>query len=228
VAGDLDVVQMQAWADVTRVLAHEMMNSLTPIASLAESLERLLRDSVSTDSADALEAIQRRSRGLMSFVERYRKVAELPEPVVQRVSLDSLLAGIEALLRPGFTSRGIQYRRSLDPQVLELTADPQLLEQALINLLRNAADAAAAASPPSIELRGVRRGSTVEISVTDNGAGLDAAAREHLFVPFFTTKPGGSGVGLSLARHVALAHGGRLEVAPNAGIGATFVITLPD
>lgn len=227
VAGELDAVQMQAWADMTRVLAHEMMNSLTPIASLAESLGKLLRGSASDEVADALETIQRRSRGLMSFVDRYRKVAELPAPALQEVPLEPLLEDVERLMQPLFAASGVACALHGAQQNIVLRADPQLLEQALINLLRNALEAARDAPQPRVVLECGRRDDQVWIRVADNGRGVDAAALAQIFIPFFTTKPGGSGVGLSLARHIALAHGGRLEVEPAQPSGAAFTLLLP-
>jgi two-component system nitrogen regulation sensor histidine kinase NtrY len=228
-AGDLDAVEHKAWDDMARVLAHEMMNSLTPIASLSESLEALLRVGGHTEEvAAALEAIRRRSAGLMRFVERYRKVAELPEPLPQTLLLKRVLAGVEQLLAPALAQGQVSYASTVSPPDLTVRADADLLEQALINLLRNAADAVSGQSGARIEVACGVDGRLCFIEVADNGPGLTDTAREQLFVPFFTTKAGGSGVGLSLARRIALCHGGQVTMRGNAPQGSVFRLSLPD
>jgi two-component system nitrogen regulation sensor histidine kinase NtrY len=233
-AGDLDAVELKAWQDVSRVLAHEMMNSLTPIASLSESLETLLRDAGArpalTDSADlvgAVEAIKRRSIGLMNFVERYRQVAELPQPVRRPLRMDAFLAGIDHLMRPGLQEKGIAFSKRLTPSHLTIAVDPQLLEHAIINLLRNAADSVVAVAAPEIQLSCELTDGVAVISVRDNGRGLPGDHLHDMFVPFFTTKPGGSGIGLSLVRQIALAHGGQVKVEAGDPHGAVFRLLLP-
>ncbi len=227
-AGDLDAVELKAWDDMARVLAHEMMNSLTPIASLSQSLDALLRDgSRNEEVAAALETITRRSQGLLRFVERYRKVADLPQPQPQVLPLRELLAGVERLIRPALDERHIALAIRVAPMELAVRADPDLLEQALINLLRNAADAAAESQQPGIEIDCRTEGDRCVIDVRDNGAGLTPEQREQIFVPFYTTKPGGSGIGLSLARRIAQSHGGRIAVLENAPRGAVFRLSLP-
>ena len=188
-AGDLDAVELKAWDDMARVLAHEMMNSLTPIASLSQSLDGLLRAGAGTDEvATALETITRRSQGLLRFVDRYRKVADLPAPQLQSLALAPLLADVERLVRPDLTERGIVLTIRVTPPDLALRADPDLLTQALINLLRNAADAAVGTPQPRIGLDCRIEDGRCLIDVHDNGPGLTAAQREQIFVPFFTTK----------------------------------------
>ncbi len=237
IAGDLDAVELKAWQDMVQVLAHEMMNSLTPISSLSESLETLLRNgaSMGTTSASAdevagaLEAIRRRSHGLMGFVERYRTVAELPAPKRQPVRMEQLLSGIDRLLSTTLREKGIEYRSVLSPTDLTVDADPQLLEQAVINLLRNAADAVMAVkreageASPQIEVTCERRDGQMVLAVADNGAGIPEDRRDQIFVPFYTTKPGGSGIGLNLARHVALGHGGSSMCGPISRGGGVHV-----
>jgi C4-dicarboxylate-specific signal transduction histidine kinase len=232
IAGELDAVELKAWQDMADVLTHEMMNSLTPISSLSESLETLLREGEAArdpqeEVAGALEAIKRRSRGLMDFVARYRAVAELPAPKTQRVRMDEFFRGIDRLLAPTFRDKGVAYRSSVSPADLACVADPQLLEQAVINLLRNAADAVAGAREPRIEVTCELRDGHMVMAISDNGVGVPDTRREQIFVPFFTTKAGGSGIGLNLARHVVLGHGGQLDVHANAPRGAVFTVTLP-
>jgi two-component system nitrogen regulation sensor histidine kinase NtrY len=227
-AGDLDAVELAAWDDMARVLAHEMMNSLTPIASLSQSLDGLLRAGGSTEEvAAALETITRRSQGLLRFVERYRQVADLPEPQRQTLPLRQLLQGVDRLIRPALQELGILLECHVTPPDLVAQADPDLLEQSLINLLRNAADAAADSPQPRIGIHCHSGNGQLMIEVSDNGPGLTPAQREQIFVPFFTTKPGGSGIGLSLARRIAQAHGGRITVLVNEPHGSIFRFSLP-
>ncbi|MEO8313390.1 MAG: ATP-binding protein [Pseudomonadota bacterium] len=227
-AGDLDAVELTAWDDMARVLAHEMMNSLTPIASLSQSLDGLLRAGGSTEEvAVALETITRRSQGLLRFVERYRQVADLPEPQPQQLFLSQLLQGVERLIRPTLEERGIFLESCVTPPGIAAQADPDLLEQALINLLRNAADAAADAQEPRIGIHCQIESGQLVIDISDNGQGLTPEQREQIFVPFFTTKPGGSGIGLSLARRIAQSHGGRIAVLANEPHGCIFRFSLP-
>jgi two-component system, NtrC family, nitrogen regulation sensor histidine kinase NtrY len=226
-AGDLDAVEHKAWDDMARVLAHEMMNSLTPIASLSESLDALLRAGGHTEEvAGALEAIRRRSQGLMRFVERYRKVAELPEPLLQRLPLKSVLQGVERLVAPTLEQGDIGYSSTVSPPELTVLGDADLLEQALINLLRNAAEAVRGQPAARIEVSCGLEAGMCFIDVADNGPGLSAAAREQIFIPFFTTKEGGHGIGLSLARRIALCHGGQLTVRSDPP-GSVFRLALP-
>jgi two-component system nitrogen regulation sensor histidine kinase NtrY len=227
-AGDLDAVEHKAWDDMARVLAHEMMNSLTPIASLSESLDALLRVGGHTEEvAAALETIRRRSLGLMRFVERYRTVAELPEPLLQPLRLKGVLEDVERLLAPALDQGQVGYVSTVTPPDLMVRADSDLLEQALINLLRNAAEAVLGQPGGRIEVACGLDGGSCFIDVIDNGPGLTPDAREQMFVPFFTTKAGGSGVGLSLARRIALSHGGQVTVRSDPLHGSVFRFSLP-
>jgi len=225
IAVELDAVELKAWQDLVRVLAHEMMNSLTPISSLAESIQHRLDQPI--EVAAAVEVIARRSLGLMNFVDRYRKVAEIPSPVLKPVALGPFAAAIDRLMSPTLKAAKAAYRSQVEPADLTVNVDPDLLEQAVINLLKNAIDAVAGVTAPSIVLSCRLRDDQVEIAVTDNGLGLTKESRDKLFVPFFTTKPDGSGIGLSVARQIALAHHGQLEARPNPGAGTAFVFVLP-
>lgn len=228
IAGDLDAVEAKAWGDMARVMAHEMMNSLTPIASLSESLERLMQGAdADVEVVAALEAIKRRSHGLMSFVERYRAVAELPAPTTTVVDVSQFLDGIERLMSSTFRERGIAYESRVVPADLLARVDRELLEQALINLLRNAVEAVTDTPSPRIEVECSESNTQIAFEVRDNGCGLPDEDLGRLLTPFFSTKPGGGGIGLSIARHVAVAHGGQLNMRRRAGGGAEFSLVLP-
>jgi two-component system nitrogen regulation sensor histidine kinase NtrY len=228
IAGDLDAVEAKAWGDMARVMAHEIMNSLTPIASLSESLEQLMQGrAADTEVIAALEAIKRRSFGLMNFVERYRAVAELPAPTTAMVEVTPFLDGIERLMRTTFRERGISYYSRVSPEGTVARVDRELLEQALINLLRNAVEAVAGTPSPRIEIECTESMTQIAFEVRDNGHGLPDEEPARLLTPFFSTKPGGGGIGLTIARHVALAHGGQLNMNRRASGGAEFSLVLP-
>ncbi|MGH8239913.1 MAG: sensor histidine kinase [Steroidobacteraceae bacterium] len=237
IGSELDEAELQAWHDLVRILAHEMMNSLTPIASLAESVRPLvaaLRSEVGpsndrhvADVAGAIDTIARRSAGLMSFVEHYRKMAERPQPVLRAVRVARLVKKIEQLMSAVLAGKGIAFAASVEPPQLEIRADAAMLEQALLNLLHNCVDALGQTGDACIEVRCLMESDGVKIAVLDNGPGIPDDALERIFVPFFTTKAGGSGIGLSLARQIAHAHGGRLDATANAPRGAAFTLFLP-
>lgn len=225
--GDLDAAQQEAWRDLTRILAHEMMNSLTPICSLAESLAAMDARSDAAALGEAVEVIGRRSAHLISFVERYRRLAELPAPERAPIDAQAFVAGLDGLIGALAAAQGAAYESAIEPPDLTLSADPDLLEQAVINLLKNALDAVGGRPGARVRLAVRAEDNGVAITVMDNGPGLAPAEAEAAFTPFFTTKAGGSGIGLSLARQVALAHGGRLEHAAARGGGAAFRLLLP-
>ncbi len=228
VFGELDAVEVKAWQDLVRVLAHEMMNSLTPIVSLADSIALRLREQGTTDDlAQATEAISRRGAGLMAFVDRYRQLADLPPPVRSRFKLAELVARIDLLMAPLMQAAGVAYASRIEPPQLRIEADPDLLEQALINLVKNALDAVRGRPDAAVALSARLTETELVIVVEDNGPGLPQGDAEAVFVPFFTTKPGGSGVGLTLSRQIVLAHGGRIEHARRDPHGAIFRLVLP-
>lgn len=231
VASDLEMVELKAWRDVMQTLSHEMMNSLTPIASLAESLQDRMQKTPDTQAnalQSAIEAIARRSRGLLEFVERYREIAVVPEPRIEVVDAAAFLSRLDSLIRPLAEQRKLVFECSVDVAGIAVEIDPSLAEQAVMNLLLNAMDAVAEVPNPKVTLKLGIIANGWEIKIIDNGIGVDPAHRAQLFVPFFTTKAKGSGIGLNLARNIALAHGGRLVHEPNQPQGSVFTLTVPN
>ena len=230
VQSELGALEVAAQADLVRVLTHEIMNSLTPVTSLARSGADLVaaaeRDG--TDLAEAktaTETVARRAEGILRFVESYREFARAPD--VHRRTFKARAWG-EEILRlatagAGAGEREIAARLEIEPETLSLSADPELLAQAILNLLRNAMRATADVDNPVIVLRIARdRDGQFHIEVRDNGPGIANDRREDIFLPFYTTHKGGSGVGLSFARQVALAHGGSICALDAAEGGATI------
>jgi two-component system nitrogen regulation sensor histidine kinase NtrY len=230
-ASDLDAVELKAWQDLVRVLAHEMMNSLTPICSLSESIAAQLAaphdGAVQPDVIEAAEVIARRSHGLMAFVERYRRLTDTPLVVKSRQSGGELVRGLDRLAEAMIGAEPIAWSSAVQPSWLTLEADPDLLEQAAINLIKNAVDAVRGRPDARVRLTLTLDEAQVTLSVADNGPGLPVDDPEGVFVPFFTTKAGGSGIGLTLARQIALGHGGRLEHRAGVPSGAIFQLSLP-
>jgi signal transduction histidine kinase len=233
-SSDLATVELKAWQDLVRTLSHEMMNSLTPIISLADSIHHLAAD-ISATRADevmlremrgAAQVIAERSEGLIAFVESYRRVSNVPFARLRPISIVPILEAVELLMRPSLRARGGQFSINIELPKLFIDGDADLLVQACINLLKNAIEAVPPDVTPEISLECRLSNGFVEICVSDNGSGFEAAA-DQLFVPFFTTKAGGSGVGLNIARQIAVAHGGALEARRAVSGGATFVIVLP-
>jgi signal transduction histidine kinase len=228
VAGELDAVQVGAWHAMTRVLAHEMMNALTPVASLAESLARMAGGDSRPAVSGAVDTIARQSRHLIDFVERYRAIADLPAPVIAPLDLATFLADIEALGDAQLRARGIAFSAAPPPvAAATVKADAGLLRQALLNLIRNAGDAVAEGGGGAVRFACAVDEGEVRFKVEDDGPGITPERIEEIFVPFFTTKEGGAGIGLALARQIALAHGGRLTAAPNEDRGMTFILSIP-
>jgi signal transduction histidine kinase len=212
---------------MTRVLAHEMMNSLTPIASMAESIEGLAttgdRDA---RIASAVATIGRRSRHLMDFVQRYRAIVDLPRPALKVARVADFLREINQLVGPDLARRGIGFTFTAHRDGVA-SFDRVLVEQAVLNLIKNAADAVRGIAEPVVRLVGLHDADALFLEVSDNGVGIEDDLLEEIFVPFFTTKPGGAGIGLALARQIALAHGGALTACRVHPAGSVFKLRLP-
>ena len=228
---ELRAAEAKALRELMQVLSHEIMNGLTPVASLAATAEELLAEGGAAgrrQAREALSVLSRRAEGLARFAEGYRSLARLPPPVLAATPVAALIEEAAQLFRVQWSGRGVTLVAAAPWPDVEVALDRDQLIHALLNLLANAADAALAArAPPLVELSGEARGPGLAIRVADSGDGIDGPAREHVFQPFFTTKPHGTGVGLSLSRPIARAHGGDLELLPaEDGRGAVFELSL--
>lgn len=219
-SGELSARESSAWRNLIRVLTHEIMNSLTPVASLAETSAAMVDEPAATDELkEAVTTIARRARRLIHFVERYRELLHVPQPQIETVSVLSAVGGVVTLMQEEL--RGTRVEIDVVPRSLEVQADPALLDQVLVNLVRNAAQAMSAAPESRLVLRGNLKYGRTLIQVIDTGPGIDTDVADQIFVPFFTTRRGGSGIGLSVSRQIMLAHGGEL-VASSGDDGTTM------
>ena len=231
IQAELDGVEMSAWRDLVRVLTHEIMNSVTPITSLAKTAAELLAendDPALADARAAVETVARRADGVMHFVRNYRQLTRSPAVRPETLSVDRLFAELCQLFRADWPKTVVELDCRIEPEGLVLFADPDLVAQLLINLLRNAAEASVGVAPsPRVSLTAHRnRQGRAVVEVADNGPGIPPDKAAEVFLPFFTTKPTGTGVGLSLARQIVLAHGGSLSHRPAPGGGALFRMVL--
>ncbi|HEY6048392.1 MAG TPA: ATP-binding protein [Sphingomicrobium sp.] len=232
VQSELGALEAAAQADLVRVLTHEIMNSLTPVTSLARTGAELVASAAAGDGAladakSATETVARRAEGILRFVESYREFAEAPEVRRRSFKAEPWAEEIMRLALASAADRGIDARLEVVPKALSLDGDAELLAQALLNLLRNALRATADVQSPVIALALSRESSgRCRIEVRDNGAGIPKDRREDIFLPFYTTHKGGSGVGLGFSKQVALAHGGSICAldAPEGGANIRIVI----
>ena len=233
IQGELNAVEIAAQSDLVRVLTHEIMNSMTPVTSLAHSAASLMAeadrgdDAAVSDARAAVETLARRADGVMGFVESYRQISRTPEVRRRLFEASPWARELESLFRASGASHGVDFTLAVAPVTLALDIDPDLMCQVLLNLLKNGAEAAREQPSPAVRLsfKGLARG-RVQIDVADNGAGVPEGLRQDVFLPFFTTKAKGSGVGLSLARQVVLSHGGSIAISDRDGGGALFRIVL--
>ena len=231
---ELEEKELDAWQKLIRILTHEIMNSVTPITSLASSINSILADKDKEldeeemeDIRDGMYAIQKRGEGLLHFTETYRSLTKIPPPKFQLVEAQPLLDRIHILFKPVLKKYGVELNLKLPSSMVVFIADVELIEQVVINLLKNAIEAAREVENPKIEIRAIKtnEGKTF-IEVQDNGKGIKKDVLDKIFVPFFTTKKEGSGIGLSLSRQIMRLHKGNIEVNSVVGEGTVFTLSL--
>jgi signal transduction histidine kinase len=212
--------EMEAWQKLIRVLTHEIMNSITPIISLSETLsEREMTEKNYPVMRQGMQTIHRRSKGLLEFVENYRKLTRLPAPVRRPVSVCELLQDLQKLFSEDYI------RIEIPETDRTLPIDRTQIEQVLINLIKNAKEACGKKEHPSIEVKMLPALSwQCMITVRDNGEGILPEVQDKIFVPFFTTKSSGSGIGLSLCKQIMNRHGGNITVQSVVGEGSCFTL----
>ena len=234
IQSELEEKEMDAWQKLIRVLTHEIMNSVTPISSLAGTVNNILstngnkenipREEIA-DIKSAINTIQKRSEGLLHFVDDYRSLTKIPKPDFKIFKIQTLFDSIENLMGKEIRDKNIRLFISIEPESLELTADPEMVEQVIINLIINAIYAVSNSQNPEIKLSAnIDERGKVVIKITDNGIGIQESDQEKIFIPFFSTKKDGSGIGLSLSRQIIRAHGGTIRAHSLPGEGTTFIL----
>ena len=219
--------EMEAWQKLIRVLTHEIMNSITPIISLSETLSERgipsqLGEKEYSVMLQAMQTIHRRSKGLLEFVENYRRLTRIPAPIRTQISIAELFTDLKKL----FPEEEFQFE--VPSPELKLNVDRTQIEQILINLLKNAREACSRKSDKKIQVkaRKLSAGNTT-LTISDNGEGILPDVLDKIFVPFFTTKTSGSGIGLSLCKQIMTLHEGSINVKSEVGKGSSFILTFP-
>lgn len=221
----LDSRETEAWQKLIRVLTHEIMNSITPIISLTELLTKYADglegdEETKTEIKQMLQTIGRRGSGLVRFMNSYREVSHLPQPLLKLYSAEELLGEAVQLMQ----NETSDLHLSLPAVTLRFIADKEQIEQVLINLIRNARENEATQITLSA---GITPGNHLFLRVTDNGTGIEPEVQERIFIPFFTTKPTGSGIGLTISRQIMHQHHGSIAVQSKLGEGSTFTLRFP-
>src|SRR5205814_4581320 len=229
----LDETESKAWQKLLSVMTHEIMNSVAPISSLAETLKNRLQHSVAgiNERPDGLEdlelgidTIKRRSEGLLKFAETYRNLNKITTPNLKKLYVRDLFENLHQLMQPTLQQKHIELEIILKDPELTIHADPNLIEQVLINLLVNAMEAVKDKTVAKITLSAhAISGNKIMLKVTDNGAGMSAEIVDKIFIPFFSTKKSGSGIGLSLCKQIMMLHKGNIQVQSVEGEGSAFM-----
>ncbi|HOY15691.1 MAG TPA: ATP-binding protein [Haliscomenobacter sp.] len=234
IQSELENKELEAWQNLTRVLRHEIMNSVTPIASLVSTMRDIVQQEIQQvahgstetwqDLNEALEVVENRTNGLMNFVNAYRTFTSIPKPMLSPVMVLPLVQRITSLFAPTLKDKGIQLVYDIQPADLSISIDQDQIEMVLINLIKNAVEILEGQSQARIEIKSAvdQTAQRAVLEVIDNGPGIEPNALEQIFIPFFTTKEDGTGVGLSLSRQILQMHGGVLSVESQLGNGARF------
>lgn len=230
---ELQQQEVESWQNLTRVLRHEIMNSMTPIVSLVGTMRLIVNEDIERSTSDqeavndlkeALSTLEKRSKGMMQFVNAYRDFTTLPKPVFANLGVAELLQEVLQLLQTELTQAGVLWKLSVKPESLTVKVDASQIQQVLINLIKNASEAFSHQTDRLITLSAYQVDGTVIIEVADNGDGIEPEALENIFIPFYTTKKTGSGIGLSLSRQILQQHNGQLNVESQVGKGTVFTL----
>lgn len=220
IKGELERKELESWLKLIRVLNHEIMNSLTPVTSIAQSLGELWKSTAAVvpqsrlvdQTINGLNAIEERGEALMRFIESYRQFSRMPDLELRKVSLSAFFDRLSILISPLKEQSGAAIHFVQPDQDFEASMDEQLMVQVIINLIKNSLHAVKDSPEPTIEIlcKPLGNGSS-EIRVVDNGVGISDDIRDEIFVPFFTTKQDGNGIGLSYSRQIMRAHKGSIS-----------------
>ena len=234
---EIEQKEIEAWHKLIRILTHEIMNSVTPVSSLTETMQGMLstkegkqkelvdiNDETISDIRFSLNTIQKRSEGLLEFVDNYRKLTKVAKPVKERTNIVGFIDSIRSLMEPELIHKGIKLEVEVASKELVASIDPTLIEQVLINLLTNSTHALEGRSDRTIILKAYPKQNGSIIEVTDNGQGIQPKELKEIFVPFFSTKKEGSGIGLSLSKQIMSLHEGSIKVKSEPGVGTSFYL----
>ncbi len=241
IENEINQNEMDAWHKLIRILTHEIMNSVTPIASLTETLVMLIEDEKGVpkkkealqenfveELAFSLKTIQKRSDGLLHFLDDYRKLTKVPAPQSEVFQVRALFDSVSRLMLGELKKQHIQFQIKITPEHLVIRADFRQIEQVLINLLTNGIQALRETPQPLLQLSAWQQNDRTILEVTDNGSGIDEDKLDKIFIPFFSTKDNGSGIGLSLSRHIMNLHGGTIRVHSLKGKQTSFYLYFQD
>lgn len=244
IQAELEEKEMESWQKLIRVLTHEIMNSIAPISSLTSTANLMVKEiseaidlfapnnfdkEIVSDIQGALETIHKRSTGLMHFVDTYRNLTKIPKPDFEIFKVKELFAHISNLMKDEIKSLNIECIVTIQPPELEITADQKLIEQVIINLVRNSINALESIENKRLELHAfINKRDRATIQVIDNGQGIIKEVLDKIFIPFFTTKPKGSGIGLSLSKQILRLHGGSIAVKSEPYVETCFTLTFQE
>ncbi len=235
---EMEEKELESWQKLVRVLTHEITNSAIPITNLIGVIKDIviarngkqkkadeIEKKMYADLKECLETIEKRSRGLVNFVNATKSLTQVPKPSFKAVDVSNLFKRIHTLFKPKFKNNRIHFTTKVLVQELTIQADFELIEQVLINLIMNAIEALSDTNDPKIELLAYRKDEMqTQIEVKDNGDGIDEKVMDQIFIPYFTTKKNGSGIGLSLARQIMVIHKGKIHVSSSKGAGTSVIL----
>jgi len=233
IRSELQIKELEAWQNLTKVLRHEIMNSVTPIVSLAETMKDIVENEIKVnnpkeqesidDLKDALQTVQRRGSGIMKFVNAYREFTSIPTPNKYYATASQLLKTLEGI----FAQKALESKLKISYEVesdFETFIDIEQIEQVLINIVKNAFEVENESENKIISITAHTENGTKTIEIADNGIGIDKTLQEKIFIPFYTTKKTGSGIGLSLSRQIMQLNDGNINFYENQPSGAVFVL----
>jgi nitrogen fixation/metabolism regulation signal transduction histidine kinase len=238
IKAELDIEELNAWQKLIQVLTHEIMNSIGPMKSITSSTLKLFRsnditkkameinDEIIEDTVLGLQTIQERNYGLMNFVKSYKKLMKIPLPTKQNINIEELFQNLEQLFKDDFFNNKIEATFFISKEMESFEADKTLLSQTLINLIKNAIEALDNSKNKRIKLNAYTIDSKCHIEVSDNGKGISDEVKSQIFIPFYTTKKEGDGIGLCLSRQIILAHDGNITVETKLGTGSKFTVKI--
>ena len=234
IENEMDEKEIDSWIRLIRVLAHEIMNSIAPITSLSDTLLSLHKNDdpeieasqLKENTINGLHVISETGKGLISFVESYRKFTRIPKPEREYVDMNEFIHRMVILcsMEPYFENVTID--TEIHPENVKVFADPNMLGQVLLNIMKNAIQAMQGKENSKLHVRVEAAANQTQIKITDNGPGIEPEILNEIFVPFFTTKTEGTGIGLSIARQIMRTHGGNIKVSSIPGKETTFTLSL--